>query len=365
MQYISVDSLNGNEILAVPILSAADVILIHTDTILKDEYIEKLRELNIKYVYVKDEVASEEDLHQQGDVQTSVLKGVYKVDETAHETEVFVKGILEKHIYKHNEDLRKVAEASKNIIDSVISEPEVITNLAEIRNISTDMYTHCINVCTLSTIMALRLKMSPSQVKIVAMGAILHDIGLKYISVPYVNINSFELSEKDELEYKKHTIYGYSSVQEEKWLSDAAKDIILLHHEREDAQGYPFRQIPARVRQEVKLVAVCDDFDSMISGIGSRKMKIYEAIEYIKCCAGIKYDAAVAAKLLETVAVYPVGVKVLTDQGEVGVVVKQNEESPERPIIKMLNYADGSEYQEEVQKDLMKLLTLFIVDTVE
>ena len=43
------------------------------------------------------------------------------------------------------------------------------------------MYTQCINVCSLSTIMALRLKMSDKQVKNVSMGAMLHDIGLRYI----------------------------------------------------------------------------------------------------------------------------------------------------------------------------------------
>ena len=73
---------------------------------------------------------------------------------------------------------------AERIIESVLSEPEVINNITEIRNLSTDMYTHCINVCSLSTIMALRLKMSDKQVKNVSMGAMLHDIGLRYIKTP-------------------------------------------------------------------------------------------------------------------------------------------------------------------------------------
>ena len=54
---------------------------------------------------------------------------------------------------------------------------------------------------------------------------------------------------------------------------------------------------------EVKLVSLCDDFDSLISGVGNPKLKIYEAIEYIKANQGLKYDATIAEKLLETVAV--------------------------------------------------------------
>ena len=207
--------------------------------------------------------------------------------------------------------------------------------------------------------------MSEVQVHNIAMGAILHDIGLKYISVPYIDVDVEEMNDKDQIEYKQHTIYGYSAIQNEEWLSDTAKDIILRHHEQEDCNGYPFRHNGQRLRQEVKLVAVCDDFDAMISGIGRRKMKIYEAIEYIKVNAGIIYDRAVASKLLKTMAVYPVGSKVVTSEGEIGIVEKQNIDAPERPVIKVITSAVGKEYNPPVTKDLMKQLTLFIVDTVD
>lgn len=266
-------------------------------------------------------------------------------------------------IYKHNQDLKILGLEAERIIESVLSEPEVINNITEIRNLSTDMYTHCINVCSLSTIMALRLKMSDKQVKNVSMGAMLHDIGLRYIKTPYMNTNETYMNTKDAIEYKKHTIFGYSSVQDEDWIPDIAKEIILLHHERIDGKGYPFSHKGDKLKMEVKLVSLCDDFDSLISGVGNPKLKIYEAIEYIKANQGLKYDATIAEKLLETVAVYPVGIKVITSEGETGIVVRQNKKFTDRPVIKMLKHSDGSLYEDEVEKDLMEYLTLFIVDT--
>ena len=115
---------------------------------------------------------------------------------------------------------------AERIIESVLSEPEVINNITEIRNLSTDMYTHCINVCTLSTIMALRLKMSNKQIHNIAMGAILHDIGLRYINVPYVNVSENKMTNKDAVEYKKHTIFGYSSLQDEEWVPFTMKELM-------------------------------------------------------------------------------------------------------------------------------------------
>ena len=84
--------------------------------------------------------------------------------------------------------------------------------------------------------------MTERQVHNVALGAILHDIGLKYIRVPYENISIEDMNYRDLLEYKKHTIYGYSSVEKEEWLSDTAKEIILLHHENVKGTGFPFQQ---------------------------------------------------------------------------------------------------------------------------
>lgn len=398
MKKVKVKSLKGNEILALPIVTDCGTVLIHADVELKPELINRAIRLGIKSLYIKDypeEVINKEnynhivisseddydDVYNEGqDVSDSecadvknekkteynnkyIENHIYKVEETAINSRTIIKDVLEKHIYRHNSDLKVIGEQAEKIIESVIEEPEVITNITEMRNISTDMYTHCINVCALSTIMALRLKMSEKQVRNISIGAILHDIGLRYIKVPYMNTNETYMNVKDALEYKKHTIFGYSSLQDEGWIPDIAKEIILLHHERIDGKGYPFQHKGDKIKTEVKLVSLCDDFESLISGVGSTKLKIYEAIEYIKANQGIKYDATITDKLLESVAVYPVGINVITSEGEMGVVVRQNHKFTDRPVIKMLKHADGSPYNDDVEKDLMKYLTLFIVDT--
>lgn len=398
MKKVKVKSLKGNEILALPIVTDGGTVLIHADVELKPELINRAIRLGIKSLYIKDypeEVINKEnynhivisseddydDVYNEGqDVSDSecadvknekkteynnkyIENHIYKVEETAINSRTIIKNVLEKHIYRHNSDLKIIGEQAEKIIESVIEEPEVITNITEMRNISTDMYTHCINVCALSTIMALRLKMSEKQVRNISIGAILHDIGLRYIKVPYMNTNETYMNVKDALEYKKHTIFGYNSLQDEGWIPDIAKEIILLHHERIDGKGYPFQHKGDKIKTEVKLVSLCDDFESLISGVGSPKLKIYEAIEYIKANQGIKYDATITDKLIESVAVYPVGINVITSEGEMGVVVRQNHKFTDRPVIRMLKHADGSQYKDDVEKDLMEYLTLFIVDT--
>ena len=325
MKQVSVDNLKENDILAFPILSHSGTVLIHADVALTDELIERAINLGVRTVYIKDEKEGiVRENTSDSDTAREEEEYPYRLEETANNSRQIVKKILEKHIYKHN----IIVNEAQRILDTVIAEPEVVNNITEIRNVSTDMYTHCINVCTLSTIMALRLKMSNKQIHNIAMGAILHDIGLRYINVPYV-----------------------------------AKEIILFHHERIDGSGYPFQHKGDRLKPEVKLVSICDDFDSMISGIGSEKMKIYEAIEYIKVHSGVKYDPTIASKFLDSVAAYPVGCTVYTSDGEKAVVIRQNKEAADRPVIRMTEHADGTPYTENVEYNLLKQLTMFIVDT--
>ena len=353
MKEVFVDDLKGTEILAVPVITESNVVLIQSDTILKQEYIDKLKEHNQLLVYVKDDIAN---------TTADGTRHIFNIDDTINRTQEIVGKVLDRHIYKRNSDLSIIGEAAEEIIDSVISDPDVINSMTEIRNISTDLYTHCINVCSLSTVMALKLKMTKKQVKNIAIGAILHDIGLKYIQAPYIDVGEDELSPKDELEYKKHTIYGYISIQDENWISDISKEIILLHHENIDGTGFPFQHNGSKIKMEIRIVSVCDEFDSLISGIGNKQLKMYQAIQYMKVHAEREYDGAIVKKLLESVAVYPVGMQVLTNENEVGEVIRQNKDVADIPVMKMVRHSDGSTYTEYVEKDLLKYLTVFIID---
>ena len=359
MRLVAIDELIGNEILAVPVMSNDEKVLIQSDTVLREEFIERLREYGIESVYIKDADEIRKEKKAKADNQTAS----YTIEETFEESQNVIKQVLSKHIYKHNEELKKVSEEAESVIDNILSEPNVVEAVTEIRNISTDMYSHCLNVCILSTIMAIRLKMNERQIRNVSKGAILHDIGLKYITTNYIDRSTDEMTSEEQLEYKKHTVYGYSSIQEEEWLPEPVKEIILLHHEQVNGEGFPFRQKGDKLRNEVKLVALCDVFDSLISGIGNKKVKMYEAVENIKAYVGTKFDPTIASKFLETVAAYPVGVKVVLSNGEVGEVIRQNREALERPVIKVTGMADGSTCEEK-EVDLLKALTLFIVDTL-
>ena len=104
MRLVAIDELIGNEILAVPVMSNDEKVLIQSDTVLREEFIERLREYGIESVYIKDADEIRKEKKAKADNQTAS----YTIEETFEESQNVIKQVLSKHIYKHNEELKKV-----------------------------------------------------------------------------------------------------------------------------------------------------------------------------------------------------------------------------------------------------------------
>ena len=64
--------------------------------------------------------------------------------------------------------------------------------------------------------------------------------------------------------------------------------------------------------------------------------------------------------MLDFTAVYPAGSLVSLSNNEVGVVIKQNRQFPERPILRIVKDSEGKSVDEERICDLLQVHTLFI-----
>lgn len=354
MIVVKVDKLLGHEILAKHIVSESGRELISTGTTLKKEYISRLKELGVEEVCINS--FSKYSVKEENELLADVVK---------EESIQIVKNVLEKHIYKNSDELLELCKVADQIIDKVIAEKEILNQVTNIRESSGDLYTHSINVCALSTVIALKKGIKRETIEDIARGSLLHDIGLRCIVVPYEDTNIIDLPIKDQVELKKHVIYGFDSIENVDWLSDLSKNIVLLHHERNDGSGYPFKNNGSSINSAIKIVAVCDVFESMISGIGYRQHKVYEAIEHMRQMSVKALDKECVEMLLKMVALYPVGTKVRTNEGETGIVIKQNRNEIDRPILKIIEDKNGNKILEDVEKDLMKELTLFITDVID
>ncbi|MBR4982530.1 MAG: HD domain-containing protein [Lachnospiraceae bacterium] len=349
MRLCSINELKEHDILARDVMADNYNVFLYKNTILNKKYIEKLKELGIPYVYIQDNIPEEE---------VAVLK-----KEIEEKSRSKVKEIILKHTYNSGSELQEISKTADNIIVNILEEEEVIENIYDIKERSADVYTHSISICVLATLVALKLGLDKERVHDIGVGCLLHDLGLRYMMIEYADQDIETLSKKELVEYKKHPVYGYTALKNENWLSKKSKEIILCHHEKIDGSGYPLHATEISI--DTKIVSVCDTFDEMICGIGRKRMKIYEAVEYLKSFKNILFDGRIVDALLEFTAVYPSGSVVVTNEGFVAVVIKQNKHFPERPIIQITRDKFGNPVEEDNIIDLVKVNNIFIDSVLE
>ncbi len=345
MKLVKIEDLKGDEVLARDIMTWDYQIILPQGTTIHKDYIERLNRLGISEVYVKENESVSGDM--------VILKN--EIEESIKET---VKDILERHTYQNNQELSELSEAADNIIISILEEEQIVEKVFDIKQRSADIYEHSISICSLAILTALKMGVEFSKIHDIGVGCLLHDIGLRYITVEYSDKDMQSMNSMEMVEYKKHPVYGYTSLKNEAWISELSKDIILHHHERLDGSGFPLKS--KEIPFECNIVNVCDAFDEMICGIGCKRVKVHEAIEYMKNFKNVLFDGKIVDTFLGFTAVYPAGTLVLTNEGETAVVISQNKDFQDRPVIRILKDKEGNDIKGEIIKDLLKVHSVFI-----
>ena len=136
-----------------------------------------------------------------------------------------------------------------------------------------------------------------NQMRNIAMGAWLHDIGK--LAIPdAILLKPGPLTEKEREIMQHHAQIGYDLVKGIPFLADAA-EIIFAHHERCDGSGYPRGLKTQEIPTGARIFALADTFDAMTSDRPYRRALPFQASrEVIERGAGKQYDSQVARVFL-------------------------------------------------------------------
>lgn len=209
-------------------------------------------------------------------------------------------------------------------------------------------------------IIGINYKLSKEKLQELAVGALLHDIGVTGLPEEIVNRKGI-LSPTEAKSFQNHCSLGFDILRKKHNFSLLSSHVALQHHERVDGTGYPRGLTSNEILPYAKIVSICNIYNNLLNNQHERLMP-HEAYEVILGLAGRYFDLETVTHFIKNVAIYPTGICVRLNTGEVGVVVDQNLESPQRPIVRVLSGAEKAKVLKEY--DLLKEMTVFIQEVI-
>ena len=259
-------------------------VLISKGTILKENYIGNLIELQIELVNIEELIEDEEE-------KNFVSKKIYN---TYYQR---IRKVIEGLLITNIIELKEMEDISNSITEDILQYFDE-NQIFKIENRKPDLYKHSMYVCVMSVCVAKWMGLSQEEIKKIALGALLHDIGYRFITIKHENIKEEAMLAGDIFEIKKHTIYGFSIIESQSWIDETSKQIILSHHECIDGSGFPLKQ--RKIDISVQIVAVCNYLDALLCGNACDMVSPVNALEVLRSCSK-KYDKKVINTLLEHV----------------------------------------------------------------
>ena len=167
---------------------------------------------------------------------------------------------------------------------------------------------HCQRVTAITISIAQIMNVDGEQLRQIARGAFLHDIGKMGIPDQVLR-KPGPLTEEERVLMKRHCEIGYTVLKKIPFLSDAA-EIVLSHQEFFNGGGYPRGLKGEQIPLGARIFAVADTVDAMTSDRPYRKaMPIEAARAEVQKFSGTQFDPKVVAAFLSQPAEFWVRVR--------------------------------------------------------
>ncbi|WP_313731989.1 bifunctional diguanylate cyclase/phosphohydrolase [Cohnella nanjingensis] len=157
--------------------------------------------------------------------------------------------------------------------------------------LSKDVYTfkHSKRVFSYAVEMADELRLSEEERRVLALGALIHDIGKLEIPRDILNKKTRLTNEEWEI-VKKHVLWGKEFVLATGKYKELVP-LVELHHERYDGKGYPHGLKGLEIPRLARMLCIIDSFDAMTTERPYQETKSFEeALHELERCSGTQFD---------------------------------------------------------------------------
>ncbi len=243
-------------------------------------------------------------------------------------------------------------KTTRNIVDSILRNPDAFMLLQRIRERDVYRYNHAINCCALAATFCRHMGFSRDEIHDISLGALMLDIGI--IKLPESLINSNNPLSPEALELVRgHVSHGIELINNTEDIPAIVRNMIMTHHERVNGKGYPNRLVGEQIPVCGRIAAIVDCYDAMISNRPYKKsITPTEAICTMYKWRNVDFHEDLMEQFIQCIGTYPTGSMVELSSGQVGIVMSQNRLRRLYPKVLVILNADKLKYKKPHIVDL-------------
>jgi putative nucleotidyltransferase with HDIG domain len=233
-------------------------------------------------------------------------------------------------------DMGRCESKVNDIMESVYSAPSVLLPLVQLKSYDQYTYQHSVAVSALAAAFGQIMEMPEWEVRELAMGGLLHDVGKALVPGRILNKPS-KLDDSEFTIMKNHLFHTIDILSKTPGISKIALDAAAEHHERYDGSGYSKGLKGDEISLHGRMMGIVDVYDAITSRrVYHKGVPAANAMGRIFELGGQHFDKKLVQIFIKGVGIYPVGSLVRLESEQLGVVRVTVPHSLLQPIVQVI-----------------------------
>jgi HD-GYP domain-containing protein (c-di-GMP phosphodiesterase class II) len=234
-------------------------------------------------------------------------------------------------------DLKSAEATVHELVDAVVTQSSAMLGLTSVKSYDEYTFVHALHVCLLSLEMGRGLELSRPQLEELGLATLLHDTGKIFIPLELLR-KPGRLTDAEFAVIQRHPVDGALLLSREEGIPEAVPLVAYEHHMHGDLSGYPAPTGPRQLHLYSLMAGLTDVYDALTTERPYRaSFSPARALAVMHGSDVGHFDPRLLAAFTEMLGDYPPGSVIRLDTGEVAVVSRPNPESPNRPLVRLLD----------------------------
>jgi HD-GYP domain-containing protein (c-di-GMP phosphodiesterase class II) len=251
-------------------------------------------------------------------------------------------------------DAALVAGAVKSMTESIIRNPDAMLLLNRLYPKDSYELGRALDTSIVMMVFGRFLQLPLQRLEVLGLAGMLLDIGKSGAAGVPAIARPLYLREHDE-GVKAHVMKSVELIRGTPGLPSGVDDVVALHHERQDGEGYPRALAGAAISIDGAIASLIDTYTELTSARPyAEQMSPSHALNTLHKLRGTLFHEALVEQFIQCIGIYPVGSAVELNSGEIGLVVAQNPARRLQPRVMVMLDARRNPLPAQRMLDLLK-----------